>query len=171
MKLCCLDTHVLIWGVRQDASTGQEHMIQRARMFLDWLDSEGIVGLIPTVVLDEFLAHTDTSKHARAVRAIERGFVIAPYDAATASKAAEIALGEDRSGTGLTARIRDSYPDVTRQKVRSDVKILATAILRGAATLYTHDGPLARLAEPYIRVSEIPADLVSQPELYLSERD
>ena len=167
MKLCCLDTHVLIWGVREDATAGQEHMINRARMFLDWLDANDVVGIIPTVVLDEFLAHTNPSKHARVISSLEKGFVIAPYDAAIAARAAEISYREEKDGVGLKARVRDVYPDVNRQKVRSDVKILATALLRGASTLYTHDGPLSRLAEPYIRVSEIPADLVTQPELNL----
>ncbi len=38
MKLVCLDTHVIIWGIVKQATPGQENMIQKAKNLFEFLD-------------------------------------------------------------------------------------------------------------------------------------
>ena len=38
MSIVCLDTHIVIWGIKKEASDGQENLILQAENFLKWLD-------------------------------------------------------------------------------------------------------------------------------------
>lgn len=49
MKLACLDTQVLIWAIKKEATAGQEEMIERASMLIDRLAKSEIKIVIPTI--------------------------------------------------------------------------------------------------------------------------
>ena len=38
MSSACIDNHILIWGIRKEATPGQEPMILRAEFFLKYLE-------------------------------------------------------------------------------------------------------------------------------------
>lgn len=38
MAVVCLDSQILVWGIKEQSSEGQEDMIPRAKAFLKWLD-------------------------------------------------------------------------------------------------------------------------------------
>ena len=40
MRLVCVDTQVLIWGVRKTAGSAQQDMVPRTEQLLDFLDSQ-----------------------------------------------------------------------------------------------------------------------------------
>lgn len=40
MDTVCIDTNVLIWGIKGEHSTGQNDMVSKAQRFLDYLDRQ-----------------------------------------------------------------------------------------------------------------------------------
>lgn len=51
----CLDTNILIWGIQNKASAGQEQMLERTRLFLKDLDESKAKIIIPSLVIGELL--------------------------------------------------------------------------------------------------------------------
>mgnify|MGYP001594595056 CR=1 FL=1 len=37
MSLVCLDNHVLIWGIKEQPTKGQEDMVSRTKAFQPWV--------------------------------------------------------------------------------------------------------------------------------------
>ena len=55
MGIVCIDTHIVIWGIKKQATKGQENMISRAESFLNWLDENKKKIIIPVPVISELL--------------------------------------------------------------------------------------------------------------------
>ncbi len=163
MSLVCLDTHILIWGVRNEAAPGQEEMIGRAQRYFDYLDANKDRILIPTVVVSEFLAHTPPEKHAALAQTLLKRFMVVPFDLPASLKAAEIWQSSRQS---IVPGLRAEFPDITRAKIRSDILIVASAVARKCDRIVTHDEALIRQAVPHIDAGPMPPLLV-QPVLGL----
>ncbi len=148
--MICLDTHILIWGVRGFASPGQEAMIGRARRYIQWLRLTGRQVMIPAPVVAEYLVDEDPARR-REGGIFEVAFEMPPFDLPAAALAAEIHRDRD-----LVRFVRESF-DRSRQAIKTDVMILAIAIHRQADALVTHDVDiLRRLARGRIEVVQIP---------------
>lgn len=55
LTLVCLDSNIVIWGLKGIASPGQEGMVQKAKAFLQHLQENHTTALIPMPVLAEIL--------------------------------------------------------------------------------------------------------------------
>ena len=55
MKLVCVDNHVLVWGIKEQAMDGQEDMIPRTKAFFDDCKKNDIQIMVPAVVVGEML--------------------------------------------------------------------------------------------------------------------
>ncbi len=53
--MVCLDTHVIIWGIKEEASPGQENMVQRAKSYIRHQVNQGVNLMIPAPVVAEAL--------------------------------------------------------------------------------------------------------------------
>jgi predicted nucleic acid-binding protein len=157
MSSACLDNHILIWGIRKEATPGQEPMILRAELFLKYLEKAETVVVVPSVVIGEFLVKVPAEKHQEVQAVLEKRFQIVPYDGAAAACAAKIFQEHKNSGVSRGSTSRDI--------LKADIQILATAITRKVGRLYTHDGELAKLAEKYLPVGQMPEGLAKQPDL------
>lgn len=155
--IACVDTHVLIWGIREEASAGQERMITRSKHLLSELDKVEARIIVPAPVVMEALIGLDPLRHQAFLGRLARQFVIAPFDARAAAEAASIWLTVNQ-GQQLADEIRLASKGATRKEITCDIMILAIAIARGALVLYSEDGTLARLATRVgrIRVEGIP---------------
>lgn len=89
MSLICFDTHVLIWGIKEEAKEGQEDRIPLTKRFIDKLSADDNV-LIPSIVMAEFLIPIPSKQHAMVINLFKKKFIIAPFDALAASKFALI---------------------------------------------------------------------------------
>ena len=158
MSTACLDNHILIWGIRQEATLGQESMILRAELFLKHLEETKTAVIVPSIVIGEFLVKVAIEKHEEVQAELEKRFRIVPYDAAAAACAARIFQEQKASKTVVENTPRDV--------LKADIQILATAITRKVGTLYTHDGPLTKLAEKYLTVKQMPEGLGKQTEMF-----
>ncbi|MGO8751350.1 MAG: hypothetical protein ACLQNE_35840 [Thermoguttaceae bacterium] len=68
-----IDTGVLIWGVRQIASPGQEDLIPRCVRLIKEL-SEGGAIMVPSIVLAEYLTTFSLDDQKRQSRIINEAF-------------------------------------------------------------------------------------------------
>lgn len=166
MSVVCLDLHILIWGIRSISATGQKEMINRAQSLLTELDDSNAHILVPAVVVTEFLAGVPKETHTKLLEVLNRRFQLPPFDVRTAAIAADLwRIGAEKDPS-LRDVIRETFPAVTNAKIKADTMILATALMRKADILYTHDGPLRTIAKQWIEVRELPLMRPMQMELF-----
>jgi predicted nucleic acid-binding protein len=161
MQLVCLDTHILIWGIKEEATPGQEEMIHKTKLFFKWLDDNGIKAIIPSVVIGEFLMLIPSDEHEQVNNFFQMNFIVVPYDTASASYFAKI--WQDKTTDGTIDKLKNN-PLATRAKLKADCQIVATAITHGASCIYSYDEELAKFAEGYIEVKQIP-DIPEQMQM------
>ena len=51
MSIVSVDTNILIWGIKNTASKGQEHMITLSQDFFKWLDENKFKVIIPVPII------------------------------------------------------------------------------------------------------------------------
>lgn len=146
--MICLDTMVLIWGVQGAAQRRQEHMIELTRRFLRALRNEQTTLMIPAPALAEYLQGFPQAKRQAQLAHLEEFFYLPAFDSASAY----LAAGLSRQGS-----VREAYRAGNRQAVKTDVQIIATAIVHGAQRILTHDvGDFRRIAGSRIQVTDVP---------------
>lgn len=147
----CLDSSIIIWGIKKQASPGQEEMIARAESFFAKADEYNDDILIPTIVLAEILVPEITMVKARYLEILSKSFVIADFDTRAALKYAEIMYGR-------VSEIKDlgDSNNIPRQKMKADHMIIATAIVNNANCIYSTDPGLRTFAKGYIDIRELP---------------
>jgi predicted nucleic acid-binding protein len=147
--MICIDTNVLIWGVKRRATDNRKHMIQRAIDFFHQCKSNGIKIAIPAHVIGEFLVGYEQPALAGSLGVLQKAFRIVPFDAKAAAIAAELRRNKD-----LLNGIVEEY-EVRRQVLNADVCILATAIAEGASHLVAEDAHMRKLAQGKILVKSL----------------
>lgn len=161
-KLVCLDTNIIIWGIKQEATPGQEDMIPKSVAFLRKLDETGTKIAIPSVVLAEAMLPIPKQRHDEFIRGFYRTMMVYPLDARVSALTAEIWYEK------CSHAHRDQINNgafVSRDHLKLDCLILATAISAGAIVIYSQDGHLEDLAEGRIQVCKVP-EIASQLELF-----
>lgn len=153
MKQVVLDTHILIWGIKEEAELGQEEMIERTRQFIEQCQKNGTRILVPSVVVGELLTAVETRSHLMTLNLLQSAFIVPPYDAAASAIFAR--LWQKKQESGAIDRIRREL-SATRQELKADCMIVATAVAQKADALYSHDAKLARFAADEMKVLEVP---------------
>jgi predicted nucleic acid-binding protein len=153
-RAICMDTSPLIWGIRGDATRTQEHMIPRARAFIDHLSEHKYAIMVPSPVIAEyFVGATATQIHEAEL--LRRGFEHPSLDEASAMLAVTLQRG------GKLDEIHEEY-GLPKQSIKIDAFIIAIAILNGAEKIITHDvDGFTKLAGGRIAIEDIP-DLPKQ---------
>ncbi len=147
MRLVCLDTHILIWGIKGAATAGQEEKVEVAQAFIQHLESQKSKAIIPSVVMAEFLVEYRDDKQRHEFSAfLDRKFMVAPFDTQAAIKFSEIWQKNHQN---------KSKTD-TRDKVKFDYQIVSIAVTKGADCIYTHDKDLSKFARGFIETQEMP---------------
>ena len=145
----CFDTGRLIWGVREDATRGQEPMIERTSRYIEHLSKLGIAIMVPAPVVAEYLVGA-TETEIQEATLLRRGFEIPAFDLRAAMLAAELQRG------GVVNQIRDET-GLSKPAIRIDAFIIAIAIANGAEEIVTHDTKgFRRLARGKIEIIEVP---------------
>lgn len=164
MSLVCIDNHVLIWGIRKQASPTQQEMIERAAQFLESLDEKRVQVIVPMPVVAEFLVGADEKDHATILQTFHERFILAPYDALAALATARVRKKNLQSQR--EAAVRQELAEMPRPQIAVDHMIIGIALANRAECIYTHDKPLKRFAEGHIAVREIPLALERQLPLH-----
>ena len=147
--IVCLDTQVLIWGIKREAQESQRDMIEKTANFLAWLDDERHIVMVPSPVLGEFLMRIPYEGHAAIQQIIESKFIVPSFDRIAASWFARI-WQENNHNRGKAGVI-------TRDEVKVDSMIVAVAKANNASRIYSEDPHLPKFANGFIEVCPIPA--------------
>ena len=151
MPIACADPHVFIWGIKEQATPGQEEMVVKAKSLLQHLEDTGVDILITSVSLGELLMRIPLDQHPMMLDRISKSFIVADFDARAASIFAEI--WQQSQSDGVIEELKAS--ENTRDKIKADCQILATAIANGARIVYSNDDGMKKLARNRINVAEI----------------
>lgn len=155
--MICIDTMVLIWGVQRKARSGQEEMVERTARYLRNLRDENETIMVPAPAAAEYLQGFDDDERQEQLAALERFFFVPSFDLPAAAIAAELSRKSDT--WGLNER-------VDRQKVKTDVQIIAIAVAHRAELIVTDNVKEFRaIAAGKIVVSEVPR-VEEQQELF-----
>lgn len=154
-RIVCVDSTILVWGVKRMASPGQQPMIQMGVRFIEWLENEGDRILIPTPVLTELLSHRVTESERLSVMSIlqSKNFLVKPFDVACALKCSEL-LQKTFTEPELVQYTQQHQ--IPKQKIKFDAQIVATAIVNQCQCIYAQDGDLSRYADGQITVMPMP---------------
>ena len=143
MAIVCVDTNVLIWGVKQECTPGQEDLLERAKHLLKQCQAAKDRVIVPAIVIGELLANLPLDTHEVFLRAIrDSSLVVVPYDLNTARLNAKI-WQEQRPWEKL------KEAGLSKQAVKTDVLIVATALAQRCNVLYTQDRGVYNLANFY----------------------
>ena len=164
MRVICLDSHIYVWGVKGQASEGQEDMIPRAKNFLHLIEENQPLVIVPSVVLFELLMPIAPQDHMQFVGRFRSNFMVVPFDVPAARLAAQV--WHTRTDDGVIEDIRKN-PEASRKAIIADCQIIGTALAHGASCIYSHDKKqMTRLSKGFIDVLEMEyePDLFSQPQ-------
>ncbi|MBF0408885.1 MAG: PIN domain-containing protein [Candidatus Riflebacteria bacterium] len=159
IKLACLDTQILIWGIRKEATGNQTKMIEKAEVFLQQLSTNYSAVLLPSIVIAEFLVKIPYSNHPQTISAFSKKFRIAHFDLKVASQYAKI--WRERPQIETT-----KDPFISKRDIKADCMIIATALAHEAEVIYSHDDGLKKMAAGKIEVRQMITDTLLD---YVSE--
>jgi len=165
MTLVCLDTHILIWGIKGESTPGQEPMIDKAKNFLHWLDETKTKVMIPTIVISELLLPVPLAEHSAFLQVMQGKFIVAPFDILGAQALARV--WQDKKGDGTIEQLKLD-PRLTRAQMRADCQIVATALVNRADCIYTYDVNIDKFACGLIRTEKMP-EIGVQSQIELPE--
>jgi len=150
MKAVCVDTHIIIWGIKEESTSGQEDQVVRAKLLLDELDSKKVPVIIPSVVLAELLMRIPRSEHQQFIHKLEKRFIISPFDGKASSVFGN--LWQTKNG------VRKDEPECTRDHLKADLMILSIAIAENTKQIFSSDPHIQRAAQGIINCTDIPTN-------------
>ena len=160
MSVVCIDTQIIIWGLREYAEPSQTENIDRAKHLLRKLHDRGDKILVPSIVVAEVMAGVldkDKNYYEKISKMIQK-FRCPPFD----NKAAMVYANIHHEKWN---QVKNNKGNATRSELKADMMILAIAISNKCKTIYTEDIPLAKLSNGYITVSGLPV-INEQPSLF-----
>ncbi len=159
-KNICIDTNIIIWGVKKECTAGQEDMMEKTKFFFDWVQNNKINVYITSITLAELLCNMDETKQNDFTKIITNTFPIISFNANTATIYGKLWLtGKEKK---LLEQAKNKQIDTNRQRMKVDYQIVACAIAANCDALFTHDKGLQYFADDKIKVyqiTNIPPDL------------
>lgn len=152
MKPVCLDTHVIIWGIKHEADPGQEDMITRATALIKSLDSTNTQMIIPSIVLAELLTKIPPEEREAFVSELSSDFMIYPFG-----------IESSISFSDLWAQKKSKYKQdlaYSREHMKADFMIVATALSSSSSCIYSEDKGVQKASENLIECKNIPQNVL-----------
>ena len=161
--ILCIDSHIFIWGIKKQATDGQENMIEKAEYLFQWADDNKHKIMIPTVVIAEVLAPEPIELYPYYMDIINKNFIVAQYDLRAATIYAQIL--NNKIGN---LKIKAKQLDIKREVMKIDHLILSCALVNGASFIYTVDKGLIAFSEGILETKDLPNPPLKQPDLFTS---
>lgn len=149
MSLICLDSHILIWGIKGECKPGEERMIAQAKKFLQWLDEEKKNIIIPSIVISELLLPVPVDEHSKLLNLIQKKFIVSSFDSLAAQ--AFVRIWQEKKKDGSVERLKRDYK-LTRSHLKVDCLIVAIAFANKVDCIYSHDEDMQKFAEGFVSV-------------------
>lgn len=150
--MVCLDTQVLVWGFIRSATPQRTHMIDRATALIDHLTQIQEKIVVPTVVLAELMMRIPPYRHNTFYQRVAQSFILQPFGVKESAFFGEIW----KSYKGHKAMKALQKLESTRDALKADCMIVATAVASGASCIYSHDDDIRKIAQGHIAVQAVP---------------
>jgi predicted nucleic acid-binding protein len=152
MSLICLDTHILIWGIKGESNPEQTQMVRSAKKFLyDLQQQKEVQVMIPAVVVGELLMPIPIEQHAHFIKLLGKSFQIPPFDVAAARIFAEIWQSKKSIRQELNG-------EMGREHMKVDCQIVAIAKVNKAECIYSYDHGLTKFSDGYVPIKQLPTE-------------
>ncbi len=152
-NIVCLDTNILIWGIQKIALPEYQDRIERAQLLFKQLHQDKAEIMIPSVVLSEFMMKIEKKEIPRLLKEIQKNCKIYSFDAVAAFKLADIFRNIKANKTYEELQTLG----ITRQCIKFDSMIVATAVIQNSSVIYTEDKGVKKIAEKEgIETKELP---------------
>lgn len=149
--IVCIDSQIIVWGIKEQATSGQEEMIGKAQSFFRWIDENGHDCIIPSIVVAEVLSPEPPEIRAAYLETLTQGFVVVNFDVRAGMKYAELLYGKFQQAKETATNL-----GVDKHTMKADHMIIATALANGANCIYSYDKAMKAFATGHIEVKEFP---------------
>ncbi|GAC1302287.1 MAG: hypothetical protein NVSMB24_06670 [Mucilaginibacter sp.] len=150
----CIDSHLVIWGIKKQSTDSQKDMIGKTERFFQHAAQNKVEIIIPTVVVTEILAVEPEENHAAYLKEIHKGFIIADLDVRIAKKAAELM---HKKMPDLKSYLTEN--NLSRDKMKIDHIIAATAMIHKVDYMFTYDRHVKNLCKDIIPIAGVPNNI------------
>lgn len=133
--IVCIDTNILIWGIRKEASPGQEDNILYAKHFLKTLHNRDNNIIIPTPVIAELFTPLPKEAYPKMHKKIAELGSICSFDLGASLKYASLFSSlskKDRQKNNIEL-------ETTKSAMKIDLMILSIALVNKCEILYTNN--------------------------------
>lgn len=151
MKVVCLDTNVLIWGVQGYSLPTQTDMIPKAQKLISCLKDKKIVPIIPSPVIYELLMGVDETALANSLSTLNRDFRAVSFSVGASIAAAKLFNQREILNNQPTLDLAQGR----RHKMRIDYQIIATAIANKCDCICSNDPHIKKMSGSSIDVKTI----------------
>ena len=148
--MICFDTAPLIWGIQGKANKEQEYLVSRTNSYIRHLSKEKTKIILPAPVIAEYLVGFSAEEQKIQEEILQKYFIIVSFDYKAARLASE--LERAKSPRDIQAEF-----GIDRQNVKTDVQIVATAIVFGAHAIVSHDDHMKVIAGDRIKIIDVPS--------------
>jgi len=152
-KLVVIDSNIFIWGIKGQATEGQEDMIGRAKDLIEFLSNSNYRILLPVPQMVELMSILPISDQPTLRKFIDKTFMVAPFDELAAIKCAEL-LHLSLNDTEISELRKEGK--IQKNRIKYDCMIVAISIVRGVSKIYSEDSDLRRFAHGQIEVYKMP---------------
>ncbi len=137
-----VDTNILIWGVRGICTPGQEDRIVLCKRLFEWFVERHERVVLTADCVEEYLTKSPIDQIAEELESLRERFIILDYNPACWMKAAQI-----RGHANFVKKVKELSPESTRVSIKSDVRIVATALAHKIEKIYTDDKGVRAIAK------------------------
>lgn len=136
MKKVCLDTNILVWYIKRQATDGQEGFISKADYLFEYFERNNITLVIPSIVLAELLGSVDDEdKRNEYFDYMNSNFDIAQYDIVSSRWYADLRVKLSKTNAKEYAH-KNNIP---KCMMTNDYNICAVALSSGCDAIFSHN--------------------------------
>lgn len=136
MKKVCVDTNMLIWHLKRQATKGQEGNIEKSDRLFAYFQKKGIIIVVPSLVVGELMCNvTDEDERERIFDFISSHFEIVPHDTKAARVFSRLRITLDRN----TIKEHADQNNIPKCRMVNDHNICAVAIASDCNAIFSHN--------------------------------
>ncbi|CAZ98718.1 type II toxin-antitoxin system VapC family toxin [Zobellia galactanivorans] len=136
MKKVCLDTNILVWYIKRQATKGQEGFIPKVDYLFKHFEKKNITIVIPSIVLAELLGSVaDEDKRDEYFDYLNSNFEIAQYDIVSSRQYADLRAKLSKKNAKQYANKKS----VPKCMMINDYNICAVALSSGCDAIFSHN--------------------------------
>lgn len=138
MKKVCIDTDILGWFVKKEASDIQKANIEKSEFLFKWFEEKKINVVIPSIVVAETLSNVlEEFKREEICDYINDNFEVLQFDIISARIFAEIQIGKAKKREALSEyRAKNEVP---KCKMKNDWNIASIALSNNCDAIFSNN--------------------------------